>query len=75
MESLKLPIGVGRPDTITVYRLNQAIVITRGNVSHLASILGVTRGTVSKLLDKGGHQLIKVEVLGDEVIHMSLINK
>lgn len=75
MESLKLPIGVGRPDTITVYRLNQAIVITRGNVTHLASILGVTRGTVSKLLDKGGHQLVEVEIDGDEVINMSLINK
>lgn len=75
MESLKLPIGVGRPDTITVYRLNQAIVITRGNVTHLASILGINRGTVSKLLDKGGHQLVEVEIDGDEVINMSLINK
>ncbi|QGH75040.1 hypothetical protein RostovM3_00024 [Vibrio phage Rostov M3] len=44
-------------------------------MSHLASILGITRGTVSKLLDKGGYQLVKVEVLGDEVINMSLINK
>tara|TARA_Y100001963_G_scaffold48601_1_gene68332 strand:+ start:1477 stop:1689 length:213 start_codon:yes stop_codon:yes gene_type:complete len=65
---------VFKPKYIQVCTLNEALELHRGNKTSLAKELGLTRLTLRRHLEGGGHQLCQV-VTDDDNISFKYINK